>query len=291
MQSHRSNDANQTNSDELVRMAIPIVHSVVAEIAMRVPRFVGRDELLSAGMLGLAQASRSWDPSRGVPFDRFARIRIRGAIVDELRSRDWATRSVRTGGRAMLAATDELRSRLGRPPTDGELAVRLGCDAAEVSRLRHDLDRATVLRYDSLTDDVDHTGGDAIRVEGPDTALLDGELRECLHDAVRALPERLRGVILGYFFENREMQDLAQELGVTPSRVSQMCAEALALLKDGVNSRLEPTKVKDLNATRGRVARLKAAYYAAVADAAAVRTKVAMVEDREAVLAGLRRSA
>ena len=256
-----------------------MVQRVAAQIAMRVPRFVSRDELVSAGLLGLMQASKSWDPSHGVPFDRYARIRVKGAIVDDLRSRDWATRAVRSGTRQLETATDELRNRLGRPATDAELATRLGVESTEIGRLRHAADRATVLRLDILTEEIDGCGGEST-MEGPDAALLDAELRECLAAAMAALPDRLREVVTGYFFEGREMQDLAAEMKVTPSRISQMCSQAVALLRDGINSRLTPDDVADLHVTKGRVARRKSAYYAAVAEASAP------VERRARVLAG-----
>ncbi len=245
-----------------------MVQRVAAQIAMRVPRFVSRDELVSAGLLGLTQAAKSWDPSHGVPFERYARIRVKGAIVDDLRGRDWATRAVRSASRQLETATDELRNRLGRPATDDELACRLGVERRQIGKLRHAADRATVLRLDILTEEIDLSRGEST-MEGPDAAVLDAELRECLAAAIAALPDRLREVVTGYFFEGREMQELAVEMNVTPSRISQMCSQAVALLRDGINSRLTPDDVADLNVTKGRVGRRKAAYYAAVAEASA----------------------
>jgi len=245
-----------------------MVHRMAAQMAMRVPRFVNRDDLVSAGMLGLAQAAKSWDPERGVPFEKYARIRVRGAIVDDLRGRDWATRSVRSESRMLETVTDELRNRLGRPATDDELAHRLGVQRDQVGRIRHAADRAVVLRLDILAEEVDLTSGEAT-MEGADAAILDGELRDCLTQAIAALPERLRYVVMGYYFEGREMQQLALDMHVTPSRVSQMCTEAVALLRDGINSLLAPERVPDLRATKGRIARRKSAYYAAIATAAA----------------------
>jgi len=259
--------------EELVRRGLSLVHAIVAEVAGRVPRFVGRDELVSAGMLGLTQAAQAWDAERGVPFERFARIRIRGAIVDELRGRDWASRSVRTSGRVLQSAGDALAATLGRAPTNDEIAQRIGRDANDVAQLQHDLSRAMVLRYDAMLDDPEGGAVFADPTDGPEAKLLDAELTDCLHDALCALPERLRDVVVGYFYDGREMQEIAEELGVTPSRVSQLCSEALALLKDGINSQLEPEAVGDLHVTKGRVARRKAAYYGAVAEAAAARTR------------------
>src|SRR6476646_3602514 len=136
--------------DRLVREHLPLVQYVVSEVAHRVPNHVSRNDLVSAGMLGLAQAARSFDPERGIAFDRFASTRIRGALLDELRGRDWASRSVRARARGLQQATDELTNRLGRPPTPEEIANALHLPAETVRKLVDDVHRATVLNYESL---------------------------------------------------------------------------------------------------------------------------------------------
>jgi RNA polymerase sigma factor for flagellar operon FliA len=264
--------------DELVRRGLPLVQYLVSDVAGRVPRSVSREDLVSAGMLGLAQAARSWDPDRGVTFECFARTRINGAILDELRGRDWASRSVRAEGRHLQAVVEELTKALGRTPTTAEVAQRMGVRAEDVVRLNDDIHRATVLYYDSVFTDTDGTGALEARDETPTEALLARELKGYLSDAIVALPERLRKVVVEYFFEERPMQDIADELGVTESRISQMRAEALLLLKDGINSQLEPESVEDLGVTHGRVGKRKAAYYAAIASASDLRSRL----DRDA---------
>ena len=134
-----------------------------------------------------------------------------------------------------------------------------------VHKLVDDVHRATVLNYDSLVMEGDAESFIAGDDAGPEEAILDRERKAYLVDAVHALPERLQRVVHGYFFEERSMQDLADELGVSESRISQLRAEALLLLKDGINSQLEPDAVPAEARPNGRVARRKAAYYAAVA--------------------------
>ena len=252
--------------DKLVREHLPLVGYVVTEVAHRVPAHVSRNDLVSAGMLGLAQAARSFDPERGIAFDRFASTRIRGALLDELRGRDWASRSVRAKARTMQHATEDLTAKLGRTPTNDEVATVLNLDPATVHKLVDDVHRATVLNYESLALDGDAESFIATSsMDSPEDAIVDRERKAFLTDSVAALPERLRLVVIGYFFEERSMQDLADELGVSESRVSQLRAEALILLKDGMNSQLEPEQV-DIDARpNGRVARRKAAYYAQIA--------------------------
>lgn len=258
-----------------MREHLPLVHYAVSEMATKVPRHVSRDDLVSAGMAGLAQAARSFDPARGISFDRYASTRIRGALLDELRDRDWASRSVRSKARKMAAATDELTAKLGRSPSSAEIASHLGMETSAVDAVTEDVHRAVVLNYDSIL-----TQGDAEDImpsdtRSPDSVLVERERKAYLHDAITALPERLRLVVMGYFFEERSMQDLAEELGVSESRISQMRAEALALIKDGMNSQLEPEQVQEESRPSPRVARRKAAYYSAIAAASDYRSRLA----------------
>jgi len=267
--------AEQRRTEEqLVRDHLALVHYAVAEMATKVPRHVSRDDLVSAGMAGLAQAARSFDPARGINFDRYASTRIRGSLLDELRDRDWASRSVRSKARKVTAASDELTGKLGRVPSKEEVADHMGVEVKAVDSISEDVHRAVVLNYDSML-----AQGDAEEVmpsdlRSPDAVIVDRERRAYLLDAIQALPERLRLVVVGYFFEERSMQDLAEELGVSESRISQMRAEALALLKDGMNSQLDPEALPQEAKPSPRVARRKAAYYAAIASNSYYRTRL-----------------
>lgn len=261
------------SEDKLVREHLALVDYAVNHLLARLPRHVPRDELVSAGMAGLAQAARSFDPDRDISFDHYAPGRIRGALLDELRGRDWASRSVRTKARRMLAASDELTALLGRTPTTHELADRLGMAAKAVDSLTEDVHRSMVLNYESIVAD---SGGEwtlPADDRSPDVVLLERECRAYLLDAVSALPERLRKVVVGYFFDERSMQELADELGVSASRVSQMRSKALALVKLGVTSQLDPEGM-GAGGDSPRVARRKVAYVEAVAAASTFRERL-----------------
>lgn len=273
---HNSTEERTTAAqEELIREHLPIVSWGVGEIAARIPRFVPRDDLESAAMFGLYQAARAYDPTRGVPFAAFARQRIRGALLDELRSRDWAGRTVRSHVKQVRTAVDDLRVTLGREPTQAEIAERAQIAPDELHKANDDSHRASLLFYDSVY--LAATESEALAVDDgdPHDQILRTEQKGYLRDAILALPERLRRVVIGYFYEERPMLELAEELGVTDSRISQMRAEALELLKDGMNSQLDPTMVSVEQNPGGRAARRKAAYYAQVAAGSDYRTRLA----------------
>ncbi len=258
-----------------VAAMLPLVRHVVADVAIRLPRFVDRDELISAGLLGLTQAAHSYDAGRGVTFQAFARLRIKGAVLDELRGRDPLSRGARRRANQVNAAALALQDALGRPPTDAETAAHLDLDVAAVRQTRVDVARAAHLERSAG----DFEGNDvADRADGseggPLAELLDAELRGYLIDAVAALPDRLRTIVVAHFFDGREMQDIALELGVTASRVSQLCGRAVALLRDGLNAQLDPDRVEDLDEMTSRVGRRKHAYYQLVADSSSVGDRV-----------------
>ena len=267
-------DIHQKSREErLVREHLNLVDSAVHHLAGRLPRHIPKDELVSAAMAGLAQAARAFDPERHTNFSHYASARIRGALLDELRNRDWSTRSVRSKARRMQSAVEELTATLGRAPTNSELAENMGVTVQAIGTLSNDVHRSVVLNYDSV---VAEGGGEWLLPadeQSPDLVLLEREQRAYLLDAVAALPGRLRHVVLGSFFEERSVQDLADDLGVSPSRISQMRAEAMILLKDGITSQMEPDGAPASTGSR-RVARRTTAYRAAVAGGSDFKSRI-----------------
>ena len=261
--------------EDMCRANMALVHMEVRAISARLPGHVHLDDLVSAGMHALVTAARSFDPEFGVPFARFAARRIRGALLDELRSADWATRSLRTRVRSRDQAHDSLAAKLGRTPSTVEIATEMAIELAELDRLQADLHQSVVLRIDHLTTEA---GADAIlpsTSDTPETTLVERERQAYLRDAVSSLPERLRAVVIGCFFEDRPMRELADELGVTESRISQIRAEALKMLRDGMNALLDPEMVAERDGT-GVVARRRESYYATIASRSSYSSRLSV---------------
>jgi RNA polymerase sigma factor for flagellar operon FliA len=250
--------------DDLVRNHLPLVGHLVREMLGRLPAHVSREDLISAGMAALAGAAKNFDPTRGTPFGSFATARIRGALLDELRGLDWASRSVRSRARRVDAAQQQLTGALGRTPTSAELADALGVSVDELKAIDEDVQRAVVLSLQGFTAG---TAEDLVpeRAAGPEELLIHRERIGYLHHAIEALPDRLKQVVTAYFFDERPMLEIAEELGVTESRVSQLRGEALTLLRDGLNSHLDPELMGGPNRPDGCVARRREAYYAQIA--------------------------
>jgi RNA polymerase sigma factor FliA len=278
--------SDPTQSDpsvtRLVEDNLALVGHLVREMLAKVPAHVSRDELSSAAMMALVVSAQGFDPSRGVPFARFAAIRIRGALMDELRSMDWAARSVRGRAREVEAVRSSLAATLGRTPNTSEIAATMGVATADLDSINADLARASVLRLQGFAPE---TGAELLPdpAAGPEALLLQREQLGYLHDSISELPQRLRYVVTEYFFSNRQMADIAADLGVTESRVSQLRGEALKLLRDGMNSQLDPEITAETEQT-GRAGATRVAYFAAIAERSTMTGRLAKTSPRAEVL-------
>ena len=262
--------------EERVTSNMALVGHIVRESMGRLPGHVSREDLTSAGFTALVQAARAYDESRGVPFTRYASTRVRGAILDELRGIDWASRSVRRRARELDETRAQLAAELGRAASDVEVAQVCGISTDEIAANDDDVSRASVMSLQGFGD----TALDAIlpaTAPSPEQRVEQAERVGYLIDAVALLPERLRAVVEGYFFAERPMAEIAAELGVTESRVSQMRAEAIVLLKDALNSALDPERVAPHARPGGCAARRRDAYVAAVATRRSATARLGVV--------------
>jgi RNA polymerase sigma factor for flagellar operon FliA len=255
----------------IVEEHLPLVDHVVYKVAVHFPRHVDREELARAGAVGLIEAAQRYDATRGVPFESFATQRIRGAILDAVRSADWAPRSLRRAARTLDLARQNLAVALGRPPTVVEIADELHMSVDKVQDLQGRVHRSVVLALDEnmiIEDDEELALAEVVadRTESePSDELERRELHAYLRDAVRLLPDRHRTVIVGYFFEGWTSQQLADVLQVTESRISQLRSEAFAMMRDGLEAQYPLDEASEEQEPKGRSARRKAAYADALA--------------------------
>lgn len=222
----------------LVEQHLYLVQHVVNQLASRYPAHIDRTELWSAGAAGLVDASRRYDQSIGVPFARYASIRIRGAIIDSTRTRDWATRRLRRELRAVSDRSAAFEQEHGRTPSSEELAAQLGITSEELAQRQTAAVTASLLHLDQPIPQAggeDGAFGERIperdRERLPDEALEHAELIGTVRTAVAYLPDTQREVVERYFFHGELLRDIADSLGVTEARVSQIRSEALNAIR------------------------------------------------------------
>lgn len=220
---------NRTERNVLVVENLPLVGYLVSEVWAKA-RHLCRDDLASAGAVALITSADAFNPTLGVPFGAFARRRIIGAFADEMRSSDWATRSARRRIKETLAVQDTLAAALGRTPNVNEIADALGVDRDTAAAGLADAAR-TLSALDDTT--AEFLVADTAM---PEESLLSTERLVYLRAAIAALPEKMRAIVEQIYFDDRPVKDIAAELGTTHSAVSQMRAEAIRLLRDGLST-------------------------------------------------------
>ena len=222
----------QDARDRLVEENIGLVVHIAHRVAGRLPSDIERDELVAAGMLGLVEAATRFDAERGMPFAAFAGLRIEGAILDLLRSTDRLPRAVRRVQRRIEASETRLLARLGRQPSADEVAEDAGMSVDELHRVRAWIASGNVESLD-LRDRDDTLRYEAAVPEGEsvEDLVIDSESHRAVRLALGSLSERHRMVIIGCMFEGRQLRELADLLGVTRSRVSQLKEEAIRQLR------------------------------------------------------------
>ncbi|UJA19932.1 RNA polymerase sigma factor WhiG [Thermoleophilia bacterium SCSIO 60948] len=233
-------DGDELARERLVVAYSPLVKFIAGRMSSGLPAHVEESDLISYGLLGLIGAIERFDLDREIKFETFAAARIKGAIIDELRSLDWVPRSVRSRAREVERAHTELEARLQRAPTDEEMAARLEVSVEDFHGTLLEIANSSVLALDDLWTFADPEGGsqisilDTIQDPGaidPEAEAQSAELKDRLADAIESLPERERLVIALYYYENLTLREIGEILGVTESRVSQLHTKAVLALR------------------------------------------------------------
>ncbi|MGE5585658.1 MAG: FliA/WhiG family RNA polymerase sigma factor [Bacillota bacterium] len=229
--------------EELIARYLPMVPVLAGGMAMKLSAVVGYEDLVGWGVIGLIEAVEKFDPGRGVKFETYAKTRIKGAMADGMREADWVPRSVRQNARRIARAYAALERRLERPATDEEAAAEIGVSLEEFHKMVADVSRGAVLSLDEII----QTSEDGRQVtvldavpdpESPDPLAVceAGDLKERLASAIDELPEREKLVVTLHYHDELTVREIAEILGVSEGRVSQLHTRAVLRLR----SRLMP---------------------------------------------------
>jgi RNA polymerase sigma factor FliA len=235
-------DGDTAARERLVVAYSPMVKFVAGRLGAGLPSHVEDADLISYGLMGLIGAIERFEPERGIKFETFAMTRIRGAIIDELRSLDWVPRSVRSRAREIEVAQAKLEHELQRAPSEAELAAKLNITESELQNALLEIANSSVYALDELWT-VSDSSGDQVslldtisdpRADDPQESLASSEVKDRLTEAISSLPEREQLVVALYYYENLTLREIGEVLGVTESRVSQLHTKAVMRLKSGL---------------------------------------------------------
>ena len=233
--------------ERLVVAYSPLVKYVAGRMGSGLPAHVEEADLISYGLGGLITAIQRFDLSREIKFETYAITRIRGAIIDELRTLDWVPRSVRARAREFERVNMKLEAKLQRAPTDDEMASQLGISVQDFQDALVQISNSTIVALDELWSVSDASGDqvsllDTLPDRGapdPQQVVDQSELRDRIADAIAALPEREKLVVALYYYENLTLREIGEVLGVTESRVSQLHTKAVLRLRSKLAGELD----------------------------------------------------
>ncbi len=214
---------------------LPTVRFIARRIHERLPQHIDIEDLVSAGVVGLMDALSKFDPTKKVQFRSYAQFRVRGAILDSLRTLDWASRDLRRKARSIQEAIQTLTARFGRPPAEAEVAKELEMDLSSYQKLLGELKGLEIGTLN--TEHFEDSGEEELAYvptrpeDDPLFRCLHGELKARLAEAIASLPERERLVLTLYYFEEMTMKEIGLTLGVVESRISQNHASAVLHLR------------------------------------------------------------
>ena len=236
---------------------VALVEHIVTRMSAGFPDHIERDDLVQAGMLALCETAGRYDPDRGVAFSTFAGRRIEGAILDVIRHEDWLPRSLRAKSRELNTVEQSLLEKRGETPDHRTVAEAADMTVKELSDLRSKVRRGVVMALDRPMNAGDGTStlGDTIADADsthPLAGLEDRELKAYIRSAIHLLPPRHRAVVVGYFLEERPMDELGALLGVTQSRISQIKDDALRRIREGIDAQYDEAPAEPSRRRRDR---------------------------------------
>jgi len=233
---YRNGPGGADSEDTFLKAYLPLVQRVIERMKVALPPHVDSDDLKSAGLIGLVQAARQYCASHGSSFSTYATLRIRGAVLDELRRMDWMPRRARTKAKALKETVNQLEQRLGRAATEAEVAEAMSMTSEEYAELLDEVRPVTCVELDGLASEEDEetTLHDVIADENQVSApsqLEHKELLALLAARIDALPDMQKKVLAFYYYEDMRLAEIAQIFGVTESRICQIHTQAVLGLR------------------------------------------------------------
>lgn len=231
------------NRDELIVAHLPLAKFLVKRMASHLPPHLDEDELMSAAVMGLVTSAERFDPSRGIQFKTFAEQRIRGAIMDELRSQDWLSRSVREKYKRLEREMAELSQKLGRNPSGEEIAQAMGLELDQYDRLLEEVHSYAFISLNESWEDEDGGNGSLMdtiadsSTPNPQAQLQSREVLEMLTHAIESLTDKERTVVTLYYYEELNMKEIGEVLDLSESRVSQIHSQAIIRMRSRMQAR------------------------------------------------------
>lgn len=219
-------------ADDLVVQHAPLVKRIAYHLMTRLPPSVQVEDLIQAGMIGLIEAWDNYDPSQGASFETYAGIRIRGAMLDEIRKGDWAPRSLHRKVREVTKTIESLEAEFGRDAKDAEIAEKMGISLDEYFQIIQNANGHRMFSLQDLPQQEEQiSAGLTEQIAGPAEKVEDSRFRDALAEAIEGLPERERMVMSLYYKEELNLRETGLVLNVSESRVCQIHAQALVRLK------------------------------------------------------------
>ncbi|WP_263080325.1 RNA polymerase sigma factor FliA [Endozoicomonas sp. Mp262] len=222
---------NRKVDNELIEAHRPLVKRIANHLAARMPASVQIDDLVQSGMIGLLEAAKKYDAEKGASFETFAGIRIRGAMLDEIRKGDWGPRSVYRNSRRISEAIQAVEAKLGRDARDVEVAAELNVKIDDYYTILSDLRGCRLFSFEELFDSEESRMQASSGDRGPQADIQEEKFKMALIEAIDKLPEREKLVLMLYYDEEMNLKEIGKVLGVSESRVSQIHSQAAVRLR------------------------------------------------------------
>ncbi len=244
---HKQVDPDAENA--LIVKYLPLVASAAARLALTLPDHVDRDDLYSVGLVGLLQSLRNFDPACGTSFETYARMRIRGAMLDELRRMDWMPRTIHEKARRIQNTMLQLEQELGKAPTEAQMAAALKLSVPEYTQLLNEVRPAAFVCLDAVNTTEENDGGSLYEIitnpvaEDPIEQTSQQELKRLVFERLKEIPPVQRKVLALYYMEDLHLREIAEVLNLTESRICQIHAQAILSIRAYVQ-RLEAGQIR-----------------------------------------------